>query len=71
MKVCRVVWAPNLLLPVDSHETMIALSIDDSAVTYNISQIINTHGAGKYMKDDLSCGVISLPACHDKVCFIS
>lgn len=67
---CRVVWAPNLLLPIDAHETMIGLSVGNHAETYNIQEILQKNGAGTFLKEDLRDGIIMISDCHDKVrCF--
>lgn len=65
----RVVWAPNLLLPMDDdHETMIGISIGNCAEVYNVQEILKSHGSGKFSKNELcNGGVITIMDCHKKV----
>ncbi|XP_066936183.1 enhancer of mRNA-decapping protein 4-like isoform X2 [Clytia hemisphaerica] len=60
----RVVWAPNLLLPVEAgQDTMLALSTGKGAVIFNLEIILKNHGEDVYL-EDIKDGVIILKGCH-------
>ena len=63
----RVVWAPNLLLPVEGQDTILALTTGTGAVILNLDLIINDHGNEEVFLEDLSQGAIIMPDCHKGV----
>ena len=63
----RVVWAPNLLLPVEGQETILALSTGSGVTILNIDLITKDHGNEEVFLEDIDDGVISMPDCHKEV----
>lgn len=63
----RVVWAPNLLLPIEGQETVLALTTGNGAVILNLDLITNDHGNEEIFLEDISQGSIIMPDCHKGV----
>lgn len=64
-KTRRVVWAPNLLLPMEGHEPMVALSSGCEAEVFNIHTIKeNFKEAEELSRDDIMKGVIRIEKGH-------
>jgi len=59
-----------LLLPVESHDTIVAMSTGKGAVAINLEIIVEKYGKGDHMLGDLKDGVIELDDCHSEVGFV-
>lgn len=63
-----MVWAPNLLLPMEGHEPMVALSSGCEAEVFNIHTIKeNFKEAEELSRDDIMKGVIRIEKGHTEV----
>ena len=69
-KILRVVWPPNFLPPVETHEPLVALSLGNKVEVFHLQNIIDAHdGDGDLVLDrnQLNEGVITITDCHNEV----
>jgi len=60
----RIIWAPSLLVPIDDHEPMVALSYGSKAEVFNIIKLLQNQDSVVLDRSDIKEGIITVSNGH-------